>query len=283
MRQIVLGVDGMKLKDLAAIAWHGAKVRLAKESEKRIVKSRALIDKWIREGKIIYGVTTGFGALSDVKIGTQAAGLLQRNILLSHSAGVGGELDADAVRAMMALRIKDLARGHSGIRLITVQRLIRLLNLRGRTSSSRKRVRGRKRRSGAPGAYVPPFDWLRVKPSIQGRGCPGAEALSEVRHGANSARSRRRLALVNGTQMSTALGGLAAYEAMELCKLADIAAAMSLEVLMGSRVEFDPRIHEVRPHPGQAAAAHNMRRIIAGLRYSIFTQRLRPQSRTPTL
>src|SRR5208337_5063658 len=128
MRQIVLGVDGMSLEDLVAVAAQGAGVRLAKESEERIIKCRALVDKWLREGRIIYGVTTGFGALSDVKIPAQASGLLQQNILLSHSAGVGDELDADAVRAMMALRIKDLARGHSGVRLITVQRLIELLN-----------------------------------------------------------------------------------------------------------------------------------------------------------
>ncbi|HYA43627.1 MAG TPA: aromatic amino acid lyase, partial [Syntrophobacteraceae bacterium] len=128
MKQIFLGIGGMSLEDLVAIAAQGARVRLAKKSEQRIVKSRALVDKWLSEGRAVYGVTTGFGALSDVKIGVEAAALLQKNILLSHSAGVGGELDANTVRAMMALRIKDLARGHSGIRLITVQRLIELLN-----------------------------------------------------------------------------------------------------------------------------------------------------------
>jgi len=261
MRQIVLGVDGMNLKDLAAIAWEGAKVRLAKESEERIVKSRALIDKWLSEGRIIYGVTTGFGALSDVKIGTEAAAMLQQNILLSHSTGVGDELDAGAVRAMMALRIKDLARGHSGIRLITVQRLVDLLN-RGVVP-----IVPEKGSVGACGD-LPPLAHMCLpliglgEAFYRGRRMPGARALSKCGLEPLVLEAAEGLALVNGTQMSTAIGGLAAFEAVELCKLADISAAMSLEVLMGSRVQFDPRIHEVRPHPGQAAAAHNMRRII---------------------
>jgi len=261
MKQIVLGVDGMSLEDLAAIAVQGARVRLAKKSEQRIVKSRALVDKWLREGRAIYGVTTGFGALSDVKIGAEAAGLLQKNILLSHSAGVGDELDAEAVRAMMALRIKDLARGHSGIRLITVQRLIELLN-RGVVP-----VVPEKGSVGASGDLAPlahmclPLIGLG-EAFYEGERMSGARALSRCGLEPLELEAAEGLALVNGTQMSTAIGGLAAYAAGTLCKLADIAAAMSLEVLMGSRVQFDPRIHEVRPHPGQAASASNMRRII---------------------
>jgi histidine ammonia-lyase len=260
MKQIVLGVDGMSLEDLAAIAMQGARVRLAKKSEQRIVKSRALVDKWLREGRVIYGVTTGFGALSNVMIGAEAAGLLQQNILLSHSAGVGEELDADAVRAMMALRIKDLARGHSGIRLITVQRLIELLN-RGVVPAVPE-----KGSVGACGDLAPlahmclPLIGLG-EALYKGERVSGAQALSRCGLEPLQLEAAEGLALLNGTQMSTAIGGLAAYDAEALCKLADIAAAMSLEVLMGSRVQFDPRIHEVRPHPGQAASAYNMRRI----------------------
>ena len=93
MKQIVLGVDGMRLEDLAEIAAQGARVRLARESEERIVKCRGLVDKWLREGRIIYGVTTGFGALSDVAIAPHDVRSLQRNILLSHSAGVGDQFE----------------------------------------------------------------------------------------------------------------------------------------------------------------------------------------------
>ena len=211
-------------------------------------------------GQDNYGVTTGFGALSDVKIPAQASGLLQQNILLSHSAGVGDELDADAVRAMMALRIKDLARGHSGVRLITVLRLIELLN-RGIVPAVPEK--GSVGASGdlAPLAHMCLVLIGRGEAFYDGHRMSGAQALSRCGMEPLELEAAEGLALVNGTQMSTAIGGLAAYDAAQLCKLADIAASMSLEVLMGSRVEFDPRIHQVRPHPGQAAAAHNMRRI----------------------
>ena len=99
-----------------------------RNQRERIVKSRSLVERWLREGRVIYGVTTGFGALSDVLIPLEDARLLQKNILMSHAAGVGEALDEEIVRAIMALRVKDLARGHSGIRLETVLRLVELLN-----------------------------------------------------------------------------------------------------------------------------------------------------------
>ncbi len=260
MRPVELGIDGMSLKDLVSIARRGARVRLASESQERIIECRGLVDKWLREGRVIYGVTTGFGALSDVVIAPQDVASLQRNVLLSHSAGVGDYLSADAVRATMALRIKDLARGHSGIRLATVERLIELLN-RGVVP-----VVPEKGSVGASGDLAPLAHMSLVLIGLgeafyEGARITGAEALERCGLEPVDLEAGEGLALVNGTQMSTAIGGLAVHDARELCKLADIAAAMSLEVLMGSRVEFDPRIHQVRPHPGQAAAAYNMGRI----------------------
>ena len=128
MQDILLGFDKMTIEDLVAIARNGAGVQLTKASEKRIAKTRKLIEKLVEEEKAIYGVTTGFGALSDVTIPKKDSGQLQTNILMSHAAGVGNPLEKEIVRAIMALRIKDLARGHSGIRLETVLQLIRLLN-----------------------------------------------------------------------------------------------------------------------------------------------------------
>jgi len=128
MEEIFLGVDGMTTEDLVAIARYEATVRLTEESEKRILSTRKLIEHWVQEEKIIYGVTTGFGALSDVIISKEDTWQLQENILMSHAAGVGNPLDKETVRAVMALRVKDLARGHSGIRLETVNHLIKILN-----------------------------------------------------------------------------------------------------------------------------------------------------------
>ncbi|MCG2777973.1 MAG: histidine ammonia-lyase, partial [Desulfobacterales bacterium] len=215
---------------------------------------------WVQEEKIIYGVTTGFGALSDVIISKEDTWQLQKNILMSHAAGVGNPLDKETVRAVMALRVKDLARGHSGIRLETVNHLIKILN-RGICP-----IVPEKGSVGASGDLAPLAHLCLV---LIGQGeafykdqrISGMEALRKCGMKPIQLEAGEGLALVNGTQVMTGIGGLAVYDSLKLAKMSDIAAAMSLEVLMGSRTEFDPRIHRVRPHPGQAAAADNMGRI----------------------
>lgn len=259
-KEVLLDMDGMSLEDLAAIARRGAGVRLTRVSEDRIRKARELVEKWLSEGKIIYGITTGFGALSDVIISPEDTRTLQENILKSHAVGVGNFLDRETVRAVMALRIKDLARGHSGIRLETVQRLVELLN-RGVWP-----VIPEKGSVGASGDLAPMAHMGLVLIGLgeafyEGERLSGAEVLMRCELEPLQLEAAEGLALVNGTQVSNAIGGLTVYDALRLSRMADIAAAMSLEVLMGSRTEFDPRIQRVRPHPGQAAAADNMRRI----------------------
>ncbi|NLI80430.1 MAG: histidine ammonia-lyase [Deltaproteobacteria bacterium] len=263
MKQIVIGMDGMTLEDLVAIAREGASIRLAEECRERVCRSRALVEKWLREGRIIYGMTTGFGALSDVIIPAEETRLLQQNVLMSHAAGLGPLLDEETVRAVMALRVKDLARGNSGIRVETLERLAELLN-RGVLPAVPE-----KGSVGASGDLAPLAHLSLIliglgEAFFQGVRMAGAEALKRCGFDPLQLEAGEGLALVNGTQMTTAMGGLAAYDAGQLAKTADVAAAMSLEVLLGSRTEFDPRIHRLRPHPGQAAAAENMGRIIRG-------------------
>ncbi len=260
MEEIFLGVDGMTMEDLVAIARYEAKVRLTEESEKRILSTRKLIEHWVQEEKIIYGVTTGFGALSDVIISKEDTWQLQKNILMSHAAGVGNALDKETVRAIMALRIKDLARGHSGIRLQTVNHLVKVLNL------GICPIVPEKGSVGASGDLAPLAHLCLVligqgEAFYKGQRISGMEALRKYGIEPIQLEAGEGLALVNGTQVMTAIGGLAVYDSLKLAKMSDIAAAMSLEVLMGSRTEFDPRIHRVRPHPGQGAAADNMGRI----------------------
>jgi histidine ammonia-lyase len=261
MKEITLGVDGMSLEDLAAIARLGAAVRLADESGARILRARGLVERWLQEGCIVYGVTTGFGALSDVIVPPQEARQLQMNVLMSHAAGVGSPLEEDAVRAVMALRVKDLARGHSGIGIDPVRMLIEMLN-RGIVP-----VIPEKGSVGASGDLAPLAHLALVmigmgEAFVNGVRTEGARALEACGLEPLELQAAEGLALVNGTQVTTAIGGLAVHDALNLSRMADIAAAMSLEVLLGSRTEFDPRIHGLRPHPGQAAAADNMRRII---------------------
>ena len=260
MKEILLGVDGMNLEDLVAIARLGYKVGLSEESKDRIINARKMVEKWVKDERIIYGVTTGFGALSDVTISKEDTERLQENILMSHAAGVGNMLDEETVRAIMALRIKDLARGHSGICLETVTHIIDLLN------NGIYPVVPEKGSVGASGDLAPLAHLCLV---LIGQGeafykdqrISGIDALEKCGLKPLTLKAGEGLAMVNGTQVMTAIGGLSIYDASNLSKMTDVAAAMSLEVLMGSKTEFDQRIHQVRPHPGQAAAANNMDRI----------------------
>ncbi len=260
-KKVTLGFDGMTLEDLVSVARHGAKVIITEDAVRRIGASRQLVESWVKENRAIYGITTGFGALSDVRISAKDTRRLQKNILMSHSSGVGQPFDPEIVRATMALRIKDLARGHSGIRIKTVRRLATLLN-RGVCP-----IVPQQGSVGASGDLAPLAHLALV---LIGRGealyrdqrMPGADALRLCGLKPIRLETAEGLALVNGTQVMTAVGGLALYDAVRLAKLIDVSAAMSLEVLLGSRTEFDARIHQIRPHPGQRAAADNMDRIV---------------------
>ena len=258
--QVILDGDRMSLDDLVAVARTGAEVRLAEIAEKRIVETRKLIDRWIQEERVIYGVTTGFGALSGVTISKEDTRRLQKNILMSHAAGVGNLLDEETVRSVMAVRINDLAKGHSGIRLETLNRFVELLNRRVHPAIPEKGSVGA---SGdlAPMAHMALVLLGKGEAFYGGKRMTGAEALKQCGLEPLELEAAEGLALINGTQVMTGIGGLAVRDAIAVSKLADIAAAMSLEVLMGSNTEFDPRIHQVRLHTGQTMAAENMRRI----------------------
>lgn len=260
MNEILLGHDRLQLNQLAEIARSDVRVGLSPGAIEAIVKARELVDSWIREGKIIYGITTGFGALSDCIISAQDTLQLQQNILMSHAAGVGRPLDEETVRAVIALRVNDMARGNSGIGLETVRLLVELLN-RGICP-----VVPEQGSVGASGDLAPLAHLALVligsgEAYYRGDRLPGAEALTRSGLTPIQLRAGEGLALVNGTQVSCAIGALALLDALRLSKTADIAASMSLEVLMGSRTEFDRRIHRLRPHPGQISAADNLERI----------------------
>ncbi len=259
---IVLHGEGLELTDLVRIARQGAGVAISSESEDRIHKARRLIELWVEKGERIYGVTTGFGALSNVTISYEDTRALQKNILFSHAAGVGRCLDADVVRAMMALRINDFCRGNSGLRLETIETLAGLLN------NGIVPVVPEKGSVGASGDLVPMAHLSLVligegEAFVDGRRVTGAKALKKKKIKPLELAAGEGIALINGTQLMIALGCLALHDALNLCKHADIAAGMSLETLMGTRTAFDPRIHLARPHKGQVLAADNMLRITA--------------------
>ena len=258
---ICIGPENLTLKQFVAVARHGARVELSKEAIHAVQKTEDLIDRLVKENRSVYGVTTGFGALSDVAIPKKDADRLQVNILMSHAAGVGRPLSAAEARAVMLLRIKELSLGHSCGRLKSINRLIDFLNLNVYP------VIPEKGSVGASGDLCPMAHMALVligkgEGFLEGERMPGAKILDKCGLKPLKLAPGEGLALVNGTQVMTAIGALALNDAIRLTKLIDIAAAMSLEVLLGSRTEFDPRIHALRPHPGQAMAADNMLRII---------------------
>lgn len=260
-KAITIDFEKLGLDELAAVARFGAKVTLSAQSRDALQRTGRLITKWLKQNKTIYGVTTGFGALSNVSISRKDADRLQENILLSHAAGVGPPLDEAAARAVMLLRVKELALGTACGRISSVQRLIHFLN-RGVYP-----VIPEQGSVGASGDLCPLAHMAllligRGEGYCRGRRMTGAQILKKCNLKPLRLAPGEGLALINGTQVMTAIGGLAVVDAVRLAKLIDISAAMSLEVLMGSRTEFDPRIQRARPHPGQAVAAENMLRMV---------------------
>jgi histidine ammonia-lyase len=260
LQEILLDKDNLTIEDVVAVARYGVQGALSQEAEERIQQTRVLITKWVHENKVIYGITTGFGAMCNVTISEEDTRKLQENVMMSHASGVGDPLPEEIVRAIMAIRIHDLSMGYSGIRLETIRHLLTFLN------KGLSPVIPEKGSVGASGDLAPTAHLGLVligqgEAFYQGQRMSGEKALASIGLAPLKLEAGEGIALINGTQVMTAIATLVVQDAVRLSKIADIACAMSLEVLMGSASEFDPRIHQVRPHPGQIAAARNLRLI----------------------
>ena len=260
MDTVTLGAAPLTIEALEAVARRGARIAIHPDAMDRVRRSRALVERWVAEGRAVYGITTGFGALCEVVIPPADTRTLQENILMSHAAGVGDPLPAEVVRAVIAVRTADLAQGLAGVRPETLQALVDLLN------AGVVPVVPEKGSVGASGDLAPTAHLALVligkgEAFVGGRRMDGAAALRAGGLQPIRLEAGEGLGLVNGTQVMTAIAALATADAGRLARAADIACAVSLEVLLGTRVEFDPRIHRARPHPGQAVAADNMLRI----------------------
>jgi histidine ammonia-lyase len=237
-------------------------VELAESARKKMFHSRAYIDARIASGEVMYGVNTGFGAFSSVRISDDEIEELQRNLIRSHSMGVGTPFSIEETRAMMILRANALARGHSGIRPEVVDKILQFLNLELiPVIPSQGSV-------GASGDLAP-LSHLALALIGEGEvwsaeGQPQAieTQLKQKNVQALVLKAKEGLSLINGCQVMTAVGMLAAYEARRLLWLGDVSGALSLEALRGSRKAFDPLIAATRPHPGEAKTARNMLRLL---------------------
>jgi histidine ammonia-lyase len=259
---IVLDGQTLTLEAIAAVA-DGAPVTLAATARAAVAAARAVVDRAAAGDVAVYGVNTGFGSFAQTRIDRRDLDALQMNLVRSHAAGVGEPLPVRAVRAAMALRANVLAKGHSGVRPETLDALLALLNAGVHPYvPSRGSV-------GASGDLAP---LAHIALALVGEGDvwdgadrhPAAEALRAAGLAPVRPAAKEGLALVNGTQASTAVLALAVADAARMARAADVVAAMTVDALRGSIAPFDERIHAARPHPGQQQSAGNLRRLVAG-------------------
>ncbi len=260
MKNIIVDGENLKISDIEPVARGRVKVFLDKDVKVRITAARRIVKKAIDEKKVIYGVTTGFGALSDVFITGNQRKQMQKNIILSHSAGVGNAFDEEIVRAIMLLRINGLAKGNSGVGFQTLKTLVEMLN------KGVHPVIPEKGSVGASGDLAPLAHLSLVligegKAVYKNKLLPGKRAMKDAGIKLRDLEAGEGLGLINGTQMMTGIGALVVNDSIKLLKTADIAAGMSLEVLLGSSAELNENVHRVRPHNGQTISAENLRRI----------------------
>jgi histidine ammonia-lyase len=259
---LILNGQPLSLAELVAVAEDGAKVSVAAESLARVVESRAVIERIVADGATVYGVNTGFGRLADVSVAKEQLAQLQTNLVRSHAGGVGASLSIPEARGMLLLRANVLAKGFSGVRPEVLELLVAMLNT-GVTP-----VIPEKGSVGASGDLAPLAHLALVvmgegEAFYAGERIGGAEALRRAGLKPLQLAAKEGLALLNGTQAMTAVGGLAVARAQRVAELADVAGAMSLEALMGTPAAFDERIHLARPHAGQIAAAKHLRELLA--------------------
>jgi histidine ammonia-lyase len=260
--------NGLSVEDLIQIGYYKAQVRITDEAWAAVKEGRKVIDDIVSSGKIVYGVNTGFGNFADVIIANDKLEQLQENLIRSHSAGIGQPLTPERARMLMALRINVLAKGHSGVSPTTLEQYVTVLNKNCVPWVPEKGT------VGASGDLAP---LAHLALGMLGEGkmwsdqhnkyMHAAEVLKE--HGLSTLKLKAKegLALINGTQLITALGAEAVFRASNAAKTADIVAALTLEALKGTVKAFLPEIHRVRPHPGQNLVAKRMRTLLHSDKY----------------
>jgi histidine ammonia-lyase len=260
---VLLDGETLTLDALQAIADGRAEVGVAAAARDRVTRARAVVDVLADGDAAVYGVNTGFGNFAETRIGRADLGALQVNLVRSHAAGVDVPLPPRTVRAMMALRANVLAKGFSGVRPATLDALVALIN---RSVHPLVPSRGSVGASGdlAPLAHLA-LVLIGEGETWNGTGAePGQAALAAAGLEPVTLAPKEGLALINGTQASTAVLALAVAGAERLARGADVVAALTIDALRGSRHPFDPRIHAPRPFAGQTQSADNLWRLIEG-------------------
>jgi histidine ammonia-lyase len=260
MERLLIDGNHLTIGDVVRTAREQVQVAMTDEAAQHVQQSRKVVDDFVEEERVVYGITTGFGKFSDVLISKEEAVQLQRNLIISHACGVGEPLPEEIVRGVMLLRANALSKGYSGVRLETIQVLLDMLNKRVHP------VIPEKGSLGASGDLAPLAHMVLVmmgegEAFYEGRRIPGAEAMEKAGITPVVLTSKEGLGLINGTQVMTAVGALCVADAVTLIKTLDIAGALTMEALRGITDAFDPRVHQLRPHAGQIRSAANILKI----------------------
>jgi histidine ammonia-lyase len=262
MKKFLVNGSNLSVSLAKEIVDNGITIDISPKAQKKIQRSRKIIEKWVKGNEVIYGVTTGFGEFKDIKIPLRDIETLQRNLIISHSAGVGEPLPKNIVRLMLLLRINSLAKGFSGVRLELVEYLVKIFNLKIIPFIPSKGS------VGSSGDLAPLAHLASV---IIGEGyayynnelLPSKKVLQKCGLKPFKLSAKEGLALINGTQMMTAFAIEILERAKRLSKLADISGALSHEALRGSVNAFKDKLQKARPHKGQINTAYNLRKLLA--------------------
>ncbi|WP_236932656.1 HAL/PAL/TAL family ammonia-lyase [Geosporobacter ferrireducens] len=272
IEKVVLG-GKLNIEEFIAIVRFGVKVEFSDSYCNKVRKARSLVERWVEENRVMYGITTGFGALCTQVISLEETEQLQRNIVLSHSVSVGEPLSVEEVRATMLMILQNVGQGFSGARLETIEMYRQFLNL-GLTPFAP--------REGSVGYLCPEAHMALVligegKAFLNGELLPSKDALERVGLKPISLASKEGLVLTNGTTSATALGALTLYDMLKASKCADIIGAMTLEVTKGTIRAFDERLMSVRPHEEQRSTAENVRKLLQDSQIAINHEHYRLQ------
>jgi histidine ammonia-lyase len=261
MKKFLLNGENLTVFSARNIVERNIQIGIHSAAINKVKKSRNVVEKWIQENEVIYGVTTGFGEFKDVKIAKKDLEKLQHNLIISHSAGTGEAIPKNIVRLMLLLRINSLIKGYSGVRLELIEQLIKIFNS---NITAYIPAQGSVGSSGdlAPLAHLASlligegfaYTGNKIMPSKKALQLNGLKPFKLS--------AKEGLALINGTQMMTAYGVEIINRANRVSKLADIAGALSIEALRGSDKPFKLELQKVRPHKGQIKTAENLRKLL---------------------
>ena len=276
MNEIKIDGNSLTVKDIVNVARNGYKVSITSDAKSKIKIAEDYVTKLVKENKVVYGITTGFGKFSDVHINPKDTEELQRNLIISHSCSLGSPLSEETVRAIMTMRANALSKGHSGIRLSTVETLTQMIN------EGVHPIVYEKGSLGASGDLAPLSMMVLVMLGLgeaiyKGERMKGETAMSKAGIDVIKLTSKEGLSLINGTQVMTAIAALTIYDSKNLIKSADISGSLTMEALQGIMDAFDDKVQQVRGHSGQIKTAENIRTILKGSKLTTKQGELRVQ------